>query len=281
MMTGRKIINQYEVIEEIGRGMHGKVKLARNLETGDNVAIKIIPRFSKTRRLGKVTASPQDKTKKEIAILKKIRHSNVVALLEIIDDPELKKIYMVLEHVELGEVIWRTKGDPLICSFERRRIEREMIGEPFTEDDELALQYMSKQDTLRRLKHAKMQRAQRNQQDDWTWSAELGGAHDEDGDRPSETSGSDLGDRRTRLPGLSSSYSSMSRARNFSRPTSRGASRSSTPVPSEPDMSPFDADDESDMETPGPLPIRSQPNSSAALNKAQYGSLTESMKDDP
>ncbi|ENH72647.1 Serine/threonine-protein kinase ssp1 [Fusarium oxysporum f. sp. cubense race 1] len=104
--TGRKLINQYEVIEEIGRGMHGKVKLARNLETGENVAIKIIPRFSKKRRLGKVTAkSPQDKTKKEIAILKKIRHPNVVALLEVIDDPELKKIYMVLEHVELGEVV--------------------------------------------------------------------------------------------------------------------------------------------------------------------------------
>ncbi|PTB72104.1 kinase-like protein [Trichoderma longibrachiatum ATCC 18648] len=72
--TGRKSINQYEVIEEIGRGMHGKVKLARNLETGENVAIKIIPRFSKKRRLGKVTAmSPQDKTKKEIAILKLAR----------------------------------------------------------------------------------------------------------------------------------------------------------------------------------------------------------------
>ena len=81
--------------------MHGKVKLARNLETGDNVAIKIIPRFSKKRRLGKVTAmSPQDKTKKEIAILKKIRHPNVVALLEVIDDPELKKIYMVLNSWE-------------------------------------------------------------------------------------------------------------------------------------------------------------------------------------
>jgi len=56
-ISGRKTINQYQVIEEIGRGMHGKVKLARNLETGENVAIKIIARFSKKRRLGKVTPS--------------------------------------------------------------------------------------------------------------------------------------------------------------------------------------------------------------------------------
>ena len=117
--------------------MHGKVKLARNLETGDNVAIKIIPRFSKKRRLGTVTAmSPQEKTKKEIAILKKIRHPNVVALLEVIDDPELKKIYMVLEHVELGEIVWRKKGLPHICWYERRRVEREMRGEAPSEEEE-------------------------------------------------------------------------------------------------------------------------------------------------
>jgi [calcium/calmodulin-dependent protein kinase] kinase len=107
-ITGRKRINQYEIIDKIGRGTYSKVKLARSLEREDYyVAIKIIPRFSKKRRLGRVTISPEEKTKREIAILKKIRHPNVLALLEIIDDPELKKIYLVLEHVELGEIVWR------------------------------------------------------------------------------------------------------------------------------------------------------------------------------
>jgi SNF1-activating kinase 1 len=109
-ITGRKLINQYEIIDEIGRGAHGKVKLGRSLETSDYVAIKIIQRFSKKRKLGKVTFDPEVKVKREIAILKKIRHPNVVGLLEVIDDPELKKIYMVLEHVELGEIVWRKKG---------------------------------------------------------------------------------------------------------------------------------------------------------------------------
>ena len=130
--------------------MHGKVKLARNLETGDNVAIKIIPRFSKKRRLGKVTAmSPKDKTKKEIAILKKIRHPNVVALLEVIDDPELKKIYMVLEHAEYGEIIWRKKGLPPICQYERRRVEREMRGEHRTPEEERYEQVLLSQPSVR------------------------------------------------------------------------------------------------------------------------------------
>jgi serine/threonine protein kinase len=147
-ITGRKLINQYEVIEEIGRGVHGKVKLARNLNTNERVAIKIIQRYSKKRRLGKVTVSPEDKTKREIAILKKIRHPNVVGLLEVIDDPELKKIYMVLEHVEFGEVTWRKKGMPQICLYERRRVEREQHGED-TGDEEKFFKMIDRRCTRR------------------------------------------------------------------------------------------------------------------------------------
>jgi [calcium/calmodulin-dependent protein kinase] kinase len=105
-ITRRKLINQYEINDEIGRGTYSKVKLARSLEKEDYyVAIKIIPRFSQKRRLRRVTVLPEEKTRREIAILKKVRHPNVVSLLKIIDDPELKKIYLVLEHVELGEIV--------------------------------------------------------------------------------------------------------------------------------------------------------------------------------
>lgn len=34
---GRKIINKYEIIKEIGRGVHGKVKLARTIDTNEMV----------------------------------------------------------------------------------------------------------------------------------------------------------------------------------------------------------------------------------------------------
>ncbi|CAN8103447.1 unnamed protein product [Discula destructiva] len=154
--TGRKIINHYEVIEEIGRGVHGKVKLARDLDNGQNVAIKIVPRFSKKRRLGRITqnVSPFEKTKREIAILKKIRHPNVVALLEVIDDPDYKKIYLCLEHIECGEVVWRKKGLPAICAYERQRIEREMRGEAMSEEEEQYLQTIQNRYRLKELKRA-------------------------------------------------------------------------------------------------------------------------------
>lgn len=126
-ISGRKIINQYEVIDELGRGVHGKVKLGRSLTTGDFVAIKIVDRYSKRRRLGKNT-SHEDKIKREIAILKKARHPNIVSLLEVIDDPSRKKVYIVLEHVELGEVKWRIESAKEIALVEWRRYHRESEG---------------------------------------------------------------------------------------------------------------------------------------------------------
>ncbi|KAI1388582.1 kinase-like protein [Hypoxylon trugodes] len=275
IMTGRKIINQYEVIEELGRGVHGKVKLARNLETGDNVAIKIIPRFSKKRRLGKVTASPQDKTKREIAILKKIRHPNVVALLEIIDDPEFKKIYMVLEHVELGEVIWRKKGLPYICSIERRRIEKEVCGELSTEEEERYIQLLEKRQALNDMKRAKMQQTHKGPED--FWSIEYGAANDDYSEgqaRSFEREGSEL---MRAARGAASSSKAGSRAASPTRSHNqslRSGSRASTPLPSEYDVSSVSAGaDEGDIETPGPL--RSQPGSSTALDRTITGTYPE------
>ena len=127
-ISGRKLLNQYEIIDELGRGVHGKVKLGRNVETGQDVAIKIVDRYSKRRRLGKL-GDPEDNVKREVAILKKAIHPNVVALHEVIDDPAKKKVYIVLEYVQLGEIRWRWKGVRRICEIERRRYERGARGE--------------------------------------------------------------------------------------------------------------------------------------------------------
>ncbi|TWU73862.1 hypothetical protein ED733_000842 [Metarhizium rileyi] len=266
-ITGRKSINQYEVIEEIGRGMHGKVKLARNLETSDNVAIKIIPRFSKKRRLGKVMAlSPQDKTKKEIAILKKIRHPNVVALLEVIDDPELKKIYMVLEHVELGEIVWRKKGLPHICQYERRRVEREMGGPALSAAEEQYNQLLERRQAIKELKRAKMAQTFAGPSD--YWSVEHGAADE----------GSSVG-----------RWSRISSREDFAiadGPPSPSSSRHSSAAAAAPSRSmsiasngliPSELSEEiswvDDMETPGPL--HSAPGSTTALDDTMHATYTE------
>jgi serine/threonine protein kinase len=153
-VSGRKIVNQYEIIDELGRGVHGKVKLGKDLVHGRYVAIKIVDRYSKRRRLGK-NNSHEDKIKREIAILKKARHPNIVSLLEVIDDPAKKKVYIVLEHVELGEVKWRTEGAREICLVEWRRFKRESEG--IFDNDSATLE----DERIIRIAHQKLARQQR------------------------------------------------------------------------------------------------------------------------
>lgn len=274
--TGRKLINHYEIIEELGRGVHGKVKLARNLETGENVAIKIIPRFSKKRRLGKVTAmSTQDKSKREIAILKKIRHPNVVALLEIIDDPELKKIYMVLEYAEAGEITWRKKGLPHICAYERRRQEREMRGEKPTPEEEhydLILERRQVQKDAKREKTTQIEGAASAAAHNY-WSLEHG--VDDDNESLGRSYGRDDSDAFGRSvrsqPGSLSGSKATSRAPSRTH-SAKSVSRAGTPHPPlDSELASFSYDD--DMETP--VPLRSNPVSATALEGTMYGPYVE------
>lgn len=236
--SGRRMVNQYVIEGELGRGVHGKVRLATDLETGERVAVKIVEREAR-KRLGaglgllnrnnrnkdpldldpsassskattqdarddQQSASVQDgsdtpqneasssatttvngvssapstqfaplpsvprspstsglglprwgqsdrdaerrrekerekarkallwttdqKVRREIAIMKKCSHDNVVQLKEVIDDPQSKKIFMVLEYMEGGEVVWKDKeGQPTLTVDEARRVLRDVV----------------------------------------------------------------------------------------------------------------------------------------------------------
>ncbi|KAG0165944.1 hypothetical protein DFQ28_008088 [Apophysomyces sp. BC1034] len=148
--TGRKIINKFLFIKEIGRGVHGKVKLAENIETGELIAIKIVDKRSRRRQLvysllrgnsqqqmsneNKKSDSLQyreseQKIQREIAILKRCAHPNVVKLREVIDDPSNRKIYMALEYIERGEIEWRDDSDrPVLSIDQSRRIFRNVVS---------------------------------------------------------------------------------------------------------------------------------------------------------
>lgn len=111
----------------LGKGQHGTVKLGRNLDTGESVAVKIVRRHPRKRRLRR-TEDSGEMIKREIAILKKARHPHVVSLLEVIDDEQWQKVYLILEFVELGEIVWRKITDKDVATFELNRIRRELAG---------------------------------------------------------------------------------------------------------------------------------------------------------
>ncbi|CAR29876.1 ZYRO0G19052p [Zygosaccharomyces rouxii] len=132
-VSKRKVLNTYELIQELGHGQHGKVKLARELLTGQLVAIKIVDRHEKKGRrflvLDKKNSLTQnEKIRREIAIMKKCHYKHVVKLVEVLDDLKSRKIYLVLEYCSRGEVKWcpgdvletEARGPPLL-NFQRTR----------------------------------------------------------------------------------------------------------------------------------------------------------------
>ncbi|KAI8576938.1 hypothetical protein K450DRAFT_111645 [Umbelopsis ramanniana AG] len=69
------------------------------------------------------------KIQREIAIWKLCFHPNVVKLIEVIDDPSSKKIYLILEHMEGGEVIWKDDDDmPTLPMQRSRAIFRDIVN---------------------------------------------------------------------------------------------------------------------------------------------------------
>lgn len=245
--SGRRMINQYVIEDELGRGVHGKVRLARDTETGEKVAVKIVEREGKKRlghnsnawsnrlnnkstqtgassatgtevdtkrsegnavvaldtayqresenatrqsgtrfaptpplspgsSLSKYQAAQMaarygrwgegapsrdqelekqrekerkrllwttdQKVKREIAIMKKLAHENIVSLKEVIDDPASKKVFMVLEYMEGGEVQWKDERNfPTLTVDEARRTLRDIV---------LGLEYLHYQGIIHR-----------------------------------------------------------------------------------------------------------------------------------
>ncbi|KAH8249825.1 hypothetical protein KR038_002451 [Drosophila bunnanda] len=65
------------------------------------------------RRGPKKATSPLDRVYREIAVLKKLDHPNVVKLVEVLDDPLEDSLYMVFELVKQGEVLRIPTNRPL------------------------------------------------------------------------------------------------------------------------------------------------------------------------
>lgn len=178
-ISGRKSVNHYEILREIGRGVHGKVKLGRNLENGELVAMKVIYRKVQKQKLGAAIQKKDthDETvRREIAILKKCKHDNVIRLIEVINDPAWKKVYLILEYVELGEITWRKIGDESIMRKEAKKVERLRalaFGLPPPVDDNF-IKNNKRRNRLKSIKFNPSNIASENM-----WSLEVGGG-DED-----------------------------------------------------------------------------------------------------
>ncbi|KAM3140918.1 hypothetical protein pb186bvf_006929 [Paramecium bursaria] len=147
---GLKKINDYIMDEFLGQGAFGKVKLAYKKSGGQEIkyAMKIL-RKSKLKRQREyiknakgemqVKDALQD-VRREIAIMKKLKHRNLVQLFEVIDNPESDKLYMgkksyqfkVLEFAAEGQLIeWDEDEEIFYKTNEDQVIDEELLRNLF------------------------------------------------------------------------------------------------------------------------------------------------------
>ncbi|OAY48950.1 CBL-interacting serine/threonine-protein kinase 9 [Manihot esculenta] len=113
-------VGKYELGRTLGEGTFAKVKFAKNVETGDSVAIKILDR-EQVLRLKMV-----EQLKREISTMKLIKHPNVIKIYEVMASK--RKIYIVLEFVDGGELFDKIATQGRLKEDEARRYFHQLIN---------------------------------------------------------------------------------------------------------------------------------------------------------
>ena len=108
---GNKYYNEYKYVKLLGKGSYSKVKLV--IKDDIKYAMKIIDKkVLKNKKIFKqdndgnviVTNLLKDALK-EIAILKKLDHPNIIKLYEILHNYQKQKIYLILEYADYGDIV--------------------------------------------------------------------------------------------------------------------------------------------------------------------------------
>ncbi|KAI1955406.1 Serine/threonine-protein kinase [Ophidiomyces ophidiicola] len=99
---------QWALGKTIGAGSMGKVKLAKNTETGEQVAVKIIPRHSteehrSTRESERADRSKEIRTAREAAIVMLLNHPFICGMRDVVRTNH--HWYMLFEYVNGGQML--------------------------------------------------------------------------------------------------------------------------------------------------------------------------------
>ncbi|PKI73275.1 hypothetical protein CRG98_006213 [Punica granatum] len=115
----KRRVGKYELGRTIGEGTFAKVKFARNSETGEPVAIKILDKEKVLKH------KMAEQIKREIETMKLIKHPYVVQLHEVMGSKT--KIFIVLEFVTGGELFDKIVNHGRMREDEVRRYFQQLI----------------------------------------------------------------------------------------------------------------------------------------------------------
>ena len=140
--NGIKTYNGYTYIKDLGSGLFSKVKLVEK----DNkyYSMKVINKsklqkkkkgFAKDKDGKLIINSMLEGALKEIAILKKTSHPNIVQLHEILYDNNENKIYLILEYCSKGQIMEYDEDEDEFYINKNFYKEKENLNSNYTEDE--------------------------------------------------------------------------------------------------------------------------------------------------
>ena len=91
-----KLLDYYDVVKQLGKGGYGKVYEVKNKQTGELRACK---------HLSKLNINNLEKFKREIAIMQKMDHPNIIKLYEVFESD--RSLYIIMEECKGGEIFDR------------------------------------------------------------------------------------------------------------------------------------------------------------------------------
>ncbi|KAI4335713.1 hypothetical protein L6164_014333 [Bauhinia variegata] len=119
MKKVKRKVGKYDVGRTIGEGTFAKVKFAKNTETGERVAMKMMTKSTILKH------KMVEQIKREISIMKIVGHPNIVKLHEVLASES--KIYIILELVTGGELYDKIVQQGKLSVNEARRYFQQLI----------------------------------------------------------------------------------------------------------------------------------------------------------
>ncbi len=106
------VINDYEIISELGRGRMGTVYRARDTRTGREVALKLLRNLDQTQKPGDPLANrQQQRFEREVKLSSRLNHPHIVTVYDV--NLTHKPPYLVMELLDGGsleERLWQRES---------------------------------------------------------------------------------------------------------------------------------------------------------------------------
>lgn len=114
-----KQVGKYEIGDKLGSGSYAEVKKATHVDTREVFAIKIIDRQKLHQE------NMEEQLRREIAVMKNLKHEHVVNLKEVMVSSN--RIYLVMELIEGGELVAKLKAEKQFDEDVARRYFQQLV----------------------------------------------------------------------------------------------------------------------------------------------------------